>query len=646
MQLRRVVPARRRDEAHGPTLPGPRRPLGRVDGVLPHRRGTDAPPGRGQEPHRAAREEPPPRGRPVRVGREGGRRAAARVGRPGQVRPGGLLRERGQGAQGGVGGRRPRAPSDQRGREGREAAAASARAVPPHGLRRLRLGRGPGGMPRGTRQGQRGGRAALPPQPRPGRRRRGRGQAPPDARARRGLHRRLRAEGRRLGRTGGCAPRRRRRRREGEGRKGRRRGRGQAPPEAVHGPRRDGEPLAVPAGLRPERGGVEPPSHRAGPRGRRVYRREPRRGPRRPRRLPPRRPPGPAVPRPGRAGRRRRRGPARRDHRVPEAGTPLLVLQRLRPGERRRDGPELRQSRGGDPPPAQGRGREARQGRRGGRRDGEGGDGKGGGRRGGWRRRNGRRQGGGRRRRGGRGGTDGSGAAPPPTAKDMLVTRLDESVAVALESTSRLASAGPGVVVDASTDAAASEIESAEDRTRRTWLAHHSLDEEGRARCSFSRCRKLFKDTAFLHKHLLKKHSDHLRAEQAKCHDGPMMRAWDGDERRPVPPVLVDCGPRFGLVPSPVVGASDPAAPDPEPDLRREERERAEEAERIRGEREEIERRENEEYQRRREAGAAERRRANFVDPDEMVEEKVELSLEAVVVAPPPKKKRKKKKLL
>ena len=233
-----------------------------------------------------------------------------------------------------------------------------------------------------------------------------------------------------------------------------------------------------------------------------------------------------------------------------------------------------------------------------------------------------------------------------PPAKDMLVTRLDESIAGALETTSRLASAGPGVVVDAATDAAAAEIESAEDRTRRTWLAHHSLDEEGRARCSFARCRKLFKDTAFLHKHLLKKHSDHLRAECAKCHDGPMMRAWDGDECRPVPPVLVDCGLRFGLVPSPVVGASDPAAADPEPDLRREEKERAEEAERIRGEREEIERRENDEYQRRREAGAAERRRANFVDPDEMVEEKVELSLEAVVVAPPPKKKRKKKKLL
>ena len=39
-------------------------------------------------------------------------------------------------------------------------------------------------------------------------------------------------------------------------------------------------------------------------------------------------------------------------------------------------------------------------------------------------------------------------------------------------------------------------------------------------------------------------------------------------------------------------------------------------------------------------------RKSNFVDPDDMVEEKVELSFENVVVAPPPKKKKKKKSLL
>jgi hypothetical protein len=43
---------------------------------------------------------------------------------------------------------------------------------------------------------------------------------------------------------------------------------------------------------------------------------------------------------------------------------------------------------------------------------------------------------------------------------------------------------------------------------------------------------------------------------------------------------------------------------------------------------------------------AEEKRKSNFVDPDDMVEEKVELSFENVVVAPPPKKKKKKKSLL
>ena len=39
---------------------------------------------------------------------------------------------------------------------------------------------------------------------------------------------------------------------------------------------------------------------------------------------------------------------------------------------------------------------------------------------------------------------------------------------------------------------------------------------------------------------------------------------------------------------------------------------------------------------------AEEKRKSNFVDPDDMVEEKVELSFENVKVAPPPKKKKKK----
>ena len=152
-----------------------------------------------------------------------------------------------------------------------------------------------------------------------------------------------------------------------------------------------------------------------------------------------------------------------------------------------------------------------------------------------------------------------------------------------------------------------------------------------------------------MHKHLLKKHSDQLRAECAKCHDGPMMAAWDNDERRPVPPVLIDCGSKFGLVPTPVVGSDRPMATDPEPELWKAEQERLAEEERRYREREEAARAAEEERERRRKemanANAGEKRKSNFVDPDDMVEEKVELSFENVeVVAPPPKKKKKKKK--
>ena len=45
-------------------------------------------------------------------------------------------------------------------------------------------------------------------------------------------------------------------------------------------------------------------------------------------------------------------------------------------------------------------------------------------------------------------------------------------------------------------------------------------------------------------------------------------------------------------------------------------------------------------------SNAGEKRKSNFIDPDDMVEEKVELSFENVVVAPPQKKKKKKKSLL
>lgn len=236
----------------------------------------------------------------------------------------------------------------------------------------------------------------------------------------------------------------------------------------------------------------------------------------------------------------------------------------------------------------------------------------------------------------------------PAAGKDMLVTRLNDSISKALEKVKELSAQGPSCLVDSETDAAAHSIQAAEQSSRQEWIENHGiLDEDGRARCSFHFCRKLFKDKAFLHKHLLKKHSDQLKAECAKCHDGPMMETWDKDERRPVPPVLIDCGSKFGLVPSPVTGHNRPSAHDPEPELWREEQERMAEEDRKHREREAAARAAEEEMQRRREvANAGEKRKSNFVDPDDMVEEKVELKFENVVVAPPPKKKKKKKKSL
>ena len=92
----------------------------------------------------------------------------------------------------------------------------------------------------------------------------------------------------------------------------------------------------------------------------------------------------------------------------------------------------------------------------------------------------------------------------------------------------------------------------------------------------------------------------------------------------------VDCESKFGL-----------------PELWQEEHQRRlveEEWRHRKGEREEAAvRAEEEEMMRRREqqalSNAREKRKSNFVDPDNMVEEKVELLFENVVVVPLPKKK-------
>ncbi|KAL7469200.1 hypothetical protein ACHAXS_009457 [Conticribra weissflogii] len=237
---------------------------------------------------------------------------------------------------------------------------------------------------------------------------------------------------------------------------------------------------------------------------------------------------------------------------------------------------------------------------------------------------------------------------------DMLVMRLNNSISKALDHVKMLAYRGSSCLVDEATDAAARAIELQEQQTKNEWIENHGLiDGDDRARCSFHFCHKLFKDRAFLQKHLIKKHSDQLRAECGKCHDEAMMSAWDNDENRPVPGVLIDCGSKFGLVTCAVKGSDKPMAVDPEPELWREEEERMAEEERKYRERqaaaEAAARAEEMEQKRRQEemaAIAAEKRKGNFVDVDDMPEEKVELSFEDVVVAPPPKKKKKKKKLL
>lgn len=243
---------------------------------------------------------------------------------------------------------------------------------------------------------------------------------------------------------------------------------------------------------------------------------------------------------------------------------------------------------------------------------------------------------------------------------DLLVQRLDDSIQKALNDTSSWESGSSGEVIDAETDAQAKEIEYHEANVEDGWIQDHSvIDQDGRARCSFHFCRKLFKDSKFLRKHLMKKHSEFLRAEVAKTHDGYMMKAWDAQEQRPVPPILVDCGHRFGLKPSPVLGSAEPLATDPEPELWRREEERREIAEKeaeARRERYENSRRHHHEnsapsldapLSEDRGQGGRHREKGFFVDIDDMKEEKVEMAFDSVEIpVQPPKKKKKKKKLL
>lgn len=229
-------------------------------------------------------------------------------------------------------------------------------------------------------------------------------------------------------------------------------------------------------------------------------------------------------------------------------------------------------------------------------------------------------------------------------SKDMLVMRLDASIAKAIDVFSSVDESGftNPFIVNEIIDPLASEIESMEEKKKTSWLQDHSLiDEDQRARCSFHFCRKLFKDATFLTKHLLKKHGEHLRAEIAKCHDQYMMGWWEEDHQRPVPPVLVDCGPKFGLIERNLQDEKEPFVVDPEPELWRKEQERNRKKEED----------ENKYHESKEEKYNDSRRNIqesfgndNFDDVDNMKDEKIELHFEHI--QPSKKSKKKKKKLL
>jgi hypothetical protein len=245
-------------------------------------------------------------------------------------------------------------------------------------------------------------------------------------------------------------------------------------------------------------------------------------------------------------------------------------------------------------------------------------------------------------------------ALSAPVVVDMLVKRLEDAIAKALEdATAKMEAstddpADEGIVVCMEIDEVAKEAEEDEDAVKETWLANHAvLDADGRARCAFHFCRKLFKDKHFLHKHLLKKHPEYLVGEQAKCHDRYMMQSWETASERPLPRVLVDCGGRHGLQPS-ILQGPEPIANDPEPELHRRATERQEALEEKR--RRDREMREREREARERERQTAIQAKTGFVDVDDMKEEKVQMNFDAAaiefpVATAPAKKKKKKKKL-
>lgn len=66
-------------------------------------------------------------------------------------------------------------------------------------------------------------------------------------------------------------------------------------------------------------------------------------------------------------------------------------------------------------------------------------------------------------------------------AKDMLVTRLNDSIDKAVENVKMICERGPGILIDEENDAVAKQIEAAERETKNAWLENHgTMDEDGR----------------------------------------------------------------------------------------------------------------------------------------------------------------------
>ena len=96
-------------------------------------------------------------------------------------------------------------------------------------------------------------------------------------------------------------------------------------------------------------------------------------------------------------------------------------------------------------------------------------------------------------------------AASDATPKvDLLVQRLNDKIQKALDECKGWDPVG--VVISEHVDFQAKEIQRLESQVENAWIQEHALiDADGRARCSFHFCRKLFKDSSFLKKHLIKK---------------------------------------------------------------------------------------------------------------------------------------------